>query len=62
MRVAGDEQSKGIAEVTLAVSQMERGIQQNLRLVTQTAENTQALRDEAAQLAQEMAMFKVAEQ
>lgn len=62
MRVAGDEQSKGIAEVTLAVSQMERGIQQNLMLVTQTAENTQALRDEAAQLAQEMAMFKVAEQ
>ncbi|XXN64229.1 methyl-accepting chemotaxis protein [Enterobacter ludwigii] len=62
MRVAGDEQSKGIAEVTLAVSQMERGIQQNLMLVTQTAENTQALRDEAAQLAQEIAMFKVAEQ
>jgi methyl-accepting chemotaxis protein len=62
MRVAGDEQSKGIAEVTLAVSQMERGIQQNLMLVTQTAENTQALRDEATQLAQEIAMFKVAEQ
>ena len=59
MRVAGDEQSKGIAEVTLAVSQMERSIQQNLMLVTQTAENTQALRDEAAQLAQEISVFKV---
>jgi methyl-accepting chemotaxis protein len=62
MRVAGDEQSKGIAEVTLAVSQMERGIQQNLMLVTQTAENTQALRDEATHLALEISVFKVAEQ
>ena len=60
IRVAGDEQSKGISEVTLAVSQMERGIQQNLLLVTQTAENTEALRTEAAQLAQDISAFKVA--
>ncbi|MCP1440199.1 methyl-accepting chemotaxis protein [Erwinia persicina] len=60
IRVAGDEQSKGISEVTLAVSQMERGIQQNLLLVTQTAENTEALRTEAAQLAQDISAFRVA--
>lgn len=60
IRVAGDEQSKGIGEVTLAVSQMERSIQQNLMLVNQTAENTHALRSEAAQLAQDIASFKVA--
>jgi len=59
MRVAGDEQSKGISEMTLAVTQMERGIQQNLSLINQTAENTQVLRDEAAQLAQEISVFKV---
>jgi methyl-accepting chemotaxis protein len=60
IRVAGDEQSKGIGEVTLAVSQMERSIQQNLLLVNQTAENTQALRAEASQLAQDISSFKVA--
>ena len=60
MRVAGDEQSKGISEVTLAVSQMERGIQQNLLLVNQTAESTEALRSEASQLAQDISSFKVA--
>lgn len=60
IRVAGDEQSKGISEVTLAVSQMERSIQQNLLLVNQTAENTQALRAEASQLAQDISSFKVA--
>lgn len=59
MRVAGDEQSKGISEMTLAVTQMERGIQQNLLLINQTAENTQVLRDEASQLAQEISVFKV---
>ena len=60
MRVAGDEQSKGISEVTLAVSQMERGVQQNLLLINQTAENTEALRGEASQLAQDISSFKVA--
>lgn len=60
IRVAGDEQSKGISEVTLAVSQMERSIQQNLLLVNQTAENTEALRSEASQLAQDISSFKVA--
>ncbi|VTT26913.1 methyl-accepting chemotaxis protein [Klebsiella pneumoniae] len=60
IRVAGDEQSKGIAEVTLAVSQMERSIQQNLMLVHQTAENTHALHGEASQLAQDISVFKVA--
>ncbi|WP_158782329.1 methyl-accepting chemotaxis protein [Pantoea sp. BAV 3049] len=60
IRVAGDEQSKGIGEVTLAVSQMERSIQQNLLLVNQTAENTHALRTEASQLAQDISSFKVA--
>ena len=60
IRVAGDEQSKGIAEVTQAVSQMERSIQQNLMLVHQTAENTYALHAEASQLAQDISVFKVA--
>ncbi|MEI2263640.1 methyl-accepting chemotaxis protein [Erwinia sp. CGal63] len=60
IRVAGDEQSKGISEVTLAVSQMERSIQQNLLLITQTAENTEALRTEASQLAQDISSFRVA--
>ncbi len=60
IRVAGDEQSKGIAEVTQAVSQMERSIQQNLMLVHQTAENTHALHAEASQLAQDISVFKVA--
>lgn len=59
IRVAGDEQSKGIAEVTLAVSQMERTIQQNLALVHQTAENTHALHAEASQLAEDISVFKV---
>ncbi|MDW8846788.1 hypothetical protein SD961_12985 [Erwinia sp. MMLR14_017] len=57
--MAGDEQSTGAREVTLAVSQVERSIQQNLLLVNQTAENTQALRAEAAQLAQDISSFKV---
>ena len=57
--MAGDEQSTGAREVTLAVSQVERSIQQNLLLVNQTAENTQALRAEAAQLAQDISSFMV---
>ena len=60
IRIAGDEQSKGIAEVTLAVSQMERSNQQNLMLINQTAENTHALHAEASQLAEDIAVFKVA--
>lgn len=59
-RVAGDEQSKRIGEVTLAVSQMERSILQNLLLVTRSAENTQARRAEAFQLTQDISSFKVA--
>lgn len=56
--MAGDEQSRNTAEVTLAVSQMERFIQQNM--VRQTAENTYALYVQAAQLAGDIAIFKVA--
>ncbi|MBC3946209.1 hypothetical protein [Erwinia persicina] len=48
-----------MAELTLAVSQMERSIQQNLALVHQTAENTHALHAEASQLAKAISVFNV---
>ncbi|WP_226569641.1 methyl-accepting chemotaxis protein [Mangrovibacter yixingensis] len=62
IRVAGDEQSKGIDEVTRAVSQMEQTVAENLATINQTAHNTTLLRQEAQELASEIAVFRVSEQ
>lgn len=61
IRVAGDEQSKGIDEVTRAVTQMEQTVAENLATINQTAHNTALLRQEAQELASEIAVFRVSE-
>lgn len=59
IRTAGEEQSKGISEVTLAVSQMESTIQQNASLIDESAARMQTLKEEAAQLVETVSTFKL---
>ncbi|EPF5871348.1 methyl-accepting chemotaxis protein [Morganella morganii] len=61
IRVAGEEQSKGLAEVTTAVSEMDTTVQQNASLIDDAASRTQILRREAEQLAQMVSAFKLPE-
>ncbi|MEQ5032422.1 methyl-accepting chemotaxis protein [Morganella morganii] len=61
IRVAGEEQSKGLAEVTTAVSEMDTTVQQNAYLIDDAASRTQILRREAEQLAQMVSAFKLPE-
>lgn len=61
IRVAGEEQSKGLAEVTMAVSEMDTTVQQNATLIDDAASRTQILRREAEQLAQMVSAFKLPE-
>ncbi|MBW5408337.1 methyl-accepting chemotaxis protein [Morganella morganii] len=61
IRVAGEEQSKGLAEVTMAVSEMDTTVQQNATLIDDAASRTQVLRREAEQLAQMVSAFKLPE-
>ncbi|MEC5342776.1 methyl-accepting chemotaxis protein [Brenneria populi] len=62
IRVAGEEQSKGISEVTLAVTEMDSTVQQNASLIDDAAARTQTLKEEAEQLASLVASFRLPEQ
>ncbi|ELZ8934220.1 methyl-accepting chemotaxis protein II [Cronobacter dublinensis] len=57
---ASDEQSRGIDQVALAVSEMDRVTQQNASLVQQSAAAAGALEDQASRLSQAVAAFRLA--
>ena len=59
---ASSEQSAGIAEVNQSVGNLDQMTQQNAALVEESAAAAESLRDQAAQLAQAVAVFKVAPQ
>lgn len=61
IRIAGEEQSKGLAEVTMAVSEMDTTVQQNATLIDDAASRTQILRKEAEHLAEMVSAFKLPE-
>jgi len=56
---ASREQSHGIAQVNLAVTQMDEVTQQNAALVEESAAASGALQSQAQQLEQAMALFKL---
>lgn len=56
---ASDEQSRGIEQVSLAVSQMDSVTQQNASLVQESAAAAAALEDQAEQLRQAVAAFRL---
>ena len=56
---ASDEQSRGIEQVSLAVSQMDSVTQQNAALVQQSATAAAALEDQSEQLRQAVAAFRL---
>lgn len=59
IRVAGDEQQKGVAEVTLAVTEMDTTVQQNASLIDDAAARTQILKAEAEELSIQVSSFKL---
>jgi methyl-accepting chemotaxis protein len=61
IRVAGEEQRKGVSEVTLAVTEMDSTVQQNASLIDDAAARTQALKEEAEQLAMLVSSFRLPE-
>ncbi len=56
---ATQEQSSGIEQVNLAIAQMDRVTQQNASLVEETASASEALRDQAALLAEAVNAFRL---
>jgi methyl-accepting chemotaxis protein len=56
---ASSEQSSGIADVNHAISNLDQMTQQNAALVEESAAAAESLRDQAAQLTQAVAVFKV---
>ncbi|SDF27864.1 methyl-accepting chemotaxis protein [Massilia sp. PDC64] len=56
---ASQEQTEGIGQVQLAVSQMDQTTQQNAALVEEAAAASEQLREQAAKLAQTVAVFKL---
>jgi methyl-accepting chemotaxis protein-1 (serine sensor receptor) len=56
---ASGEQSNGIDQVALAVSQMDEATQQNAALVEEAAAAAQSLQDQATKLRQAVAIFKM---
>ncbi|MEG1247162.1 MAG: methyl-accepting chemotaxis protein [Citrobacter sp.] len=61
IRVAGEEQRKGVSEVTLAVTEMDSTVQQNASLIDDAAARTQVLKEEAEQLALLVSTFRLPE-
>ncbi|HEM7189289.1 TPA: HAMP domain-containing protein [Providencia rettgeri] len=59
IRIAGDEQSKGLAEITVAVSEMDTTVQQNAALIDDTVSRTDVLKEEAEHLADLVSVFKL---
>ncbi|SUX73661.1 methyl-accepting chemotaxis protein II (aspartate chemoreceptor protein) [Citrobacter freundii] len=57
----GEEQRKGVSEVTLAVTEMDSTVQQNASLIDDAAARTQALKEEAEQLAMLVSSFRLPE-
>jgi methyl-accepting chemotaxis protein len=57
---ASTEQSAGIAEVNQSIANLDQMTQQNAALVEQSAAAAESLRDQSAQLARAVAVFKVA--
>jgi methyl-accepting chemotaxis protein len=56
---ASQEQSTGIAEIGTAVTQMDQSTQQNAALVEQATAAAQSLQQQAAQLADAVAGFRL---
>ena len=56
---ASSEQSSGVAQVGEAVSQMDKATQQNAALVEESAAAADSLKDQAQQLVQVVAVFKL---
>jgi methyl-accepting chemotaxis protein len=56
---ASQEQSQGIAEIGGAISQMDQGTQQNAALVEQATAAAQALQEQAHELAEAVASFRL---
>jgi methyl-accepting chemotaxis protein len=59
IRAASVEQSAGVAQVGTSVGQMDRAAQQNAALVEQSAAATESMRDQAQQLVQAVAVFRL---
>ncbi|EPA3227715.1 TPA: methyl-accepting chemotaxis protein [Shigella boydii] len=57
---ASDEQSRGIVQVALAVSEMDRVTQQNASLVQESAAAAAALEEQASRLTQAVSTFRLA--
>ena len=57
---ASSAQSAGIADVNQSIGNLDQMTQQNAALVEQSAAAAESLRDQSAQLAQAVAVFKVA--
>ncbi|MCX8957939.1 methyl-accepting chemotaxis protein [Erwinia psidii] len=60
--VASNEQSAGIAEINMAITQMDRVTQQNASLVNHSAAAAHSLQEQAIQLSRVISVFKVGEQ
>ena len=58
---ANHEQEAGIAQINLAVTDMDAVTQQNAALVEEAAAAASSLQDQAVQLAQAVSVFKLAE-
>ena len=56
---ASMEQSEGVRQVGAAVTQMDQGTQQNAALVEESAASAESLRQQAQQLVQAVAVFRV---
>jgi len=58
---ASAEQTRGIEQVNIAITEMDRGTQQNASLVEEAAAAAQALRDQADSLVQAVRVFSLAD-
>jgi methyl-accepting chemotaxis protein len=61
IETAAQQQSQGIAQITVAVAQMDEVTQQNAALVEEASAAAQSLEEQAAHLRSEMATFKLRE-
>jgi methyl-accepting chemotaxis protein len=57
---ASSEQTSGVAQIGQSVAQMDQATQQNAALVEQSAAAAESLKNQARQLVQEVAVFKLA--
>ena len=56
---ASDEQSRGIDQIGLAVTEMDRVTQQNSGLVQESAAAATALEEQASRLSEAVAVFRI---